>query len=176
MTRNQAQQTRLRVAHLNPRKPTPFLLEPDADQRADLATRLELLDLPRLRFEGSLKATGTDSWDLDAHLTARTVQACVVTLAAVKTVIDEDIHRRFAPEVAQPEGEEIEMLDDEIEPLGQFIDLNEVMAEALALALPLYPRAEGAELAKAPTTPEVDDPDTRRPFEGLADLLRNKKS
>ena len=35
-----------------------------------------------------------------------------------------------------------------VEPMPEVIDLAEVAAEALALALPLYPRAPGAELGE----------------------------
>ena len=66
------------------------------------------------------------------------------------------------------------MPDDEIEPLGPMIDAGEVLVEALALALPPYPRAEGAELPVAATAPDDQEDGGRRPFQGLADLLRRK--
>jgi uncharacterized metal-binding protein YceD (DUF177 family) len=63
------------------------------------------------------------------------------------------------------------MPDDTLEPLGQFIDLAAVMIEELALALPEYPRAEGAALDSALDEPA---PDTRRPLAGLDKLLRQR--
>ncbi|TRW96692.1 DUF177 domain-containing protein [Paracoccus sp. M683] len=167
---------RLRVAHLNPRAPNPVLLEPDADARAAIAAELDLLDLPALRLQAQITAQGSDAWVLTGRLTARVVQPCVVTLAPVESPIDEDLRRVFSPHVTAPLDEEIEMPDDEIEPLGQFIDAGAVMVEALALALPLYPRAEGAELPEeAEDQPSADDEgDRQKPFANLGALLSKR--
>ena len=66
--------------------------------------------------------------------------------------------------------------DDEIEPLGDRIDLGLVAIEALALALPAYPRKPGASfgpaaLADAGMAP-VDESELK-PFAALA-ALRGK--
>lgn len=165
---------RLRVAHLNPHKPTPVMLEPDADTRAAIAAELGLLALPAMRFQAEISVGGNSAWVIAGRLTAEVVQPCVVTLEPVTTHIDESLRRIFSPHAATPEAEETEMPDDEIEPLGQFIDPAEIAIEALALALPLYPRAEGAELP-AESHPEQDGDATRRPFAGLDRLLGGKK-
>ena len=148
---------KLRVSQLNARRPTPVALPPDADTRARIAAHLGLLALPPLR------------------LTAQVEQGCVVTLAPVTTAIAEDIRRVYSPHAATPEGDEIEMPDDEIEPLGPVIDPGEGLVEELSLALPLYPRAPGAALPGDPLAGDADAAtagDTRRPFAGLAALLR----
>lgn len=164
-----AQPERLRVAHLNPRSPTSFSLAPNAERCAAIAAELGLDGLSKLSFDGTIRAEGGDAWLLTGRLRARVTQPCVVTLKPVKTTLDETVERRYSPHVTPPEGEEVEMPDDTLEPLGQFIDLAAVMIEELALALPEYPRAEGVEFAAAPDDPV---PDTRRPFEGLDKLLR----
>lgn len=176
MTATPSYAHRLRVAHLNPRAPNPVDLAPDAEARAAIAAELDLLDLPALGFSGKLVARGNDAWELTARLVARVVQPCVVTMAPVSTPIDEEVRRIFTPHLAAPTEEEIEMPDDEIEPLGQFIDAGAVMIEALSLALPLYPRAEGAEPFEASTDDAPDDEagDTRKPFAGLGDLLNKR--
>lgn len=164
------QPNRLRVAHLNPRSPTTFSIRPDADARAAIAQELGITALSALRFDGSVRPEGGDAWRLTGTLDARVVQPCVVTLQPVKTDLSEQVIRVYSPHLATPEGEEIEMPDETLEPLGQFIDLQAAMIEELALALPEYPRAEGADL---PDTPDEAPPaDTRRPFEGLDKLLR----
>lgn len=171
MTAPSPQPLRLRVAHLNPRAPTPFALSPDADSRAAIAAEMGIDALPKLDFRGEIRAESGDSWSLTGRLTARVVQPCVVTLQPVKSSIAEDIARRYSPHVATPEGDEVEMPDETLEPLGQFIDISAVMIEELALALPEYPRAEGAAL-DAPTDEDAAPQDTRRPFADLDKLLR----
>ncbi len=62
--------------------------------------------------------------------------------------------------------------DEDIEPLGDRIDLGLVAIEALALALPPYPRKEGAALAE--TLPDdAEETETVKPFAALA-ALRDK--
>ncbi len=173
MTQPDTSQSRLRVAHLNPRQPTEFALRPDAADRAALARELGIDGLSRLAFTGQISARDADAWVVEGRLTARVTQPCVVTLAPVSTDLDSEFRRVFSPHIATPEGDEVEMTDDELEPLGQFIDLRAIMTEELSLALPLYPRAEGAAL----TEPEPDPDDApRKPFSGLADMLKNRKN
>ncbi len=174
MTRSEIPQTRLRVAHLNPHQPTEFAIRPDAAGRETLAAELGLEGLPKLAFTGRIRAVDGDAWTVEGRLTARVTQPCVITLAPVSTDLNSEFRRVFSPHAATPEGDEVEMTDDELEPLGQFIDLAAIMAEELSLALPLYPRAEGAML----DSPETDTPaeQGRKPFSGLADMLKDRKS
>jgi uncharacterized metal-binding protein YceD (DUF177 family) len=76
--------------------------------------------------------------------------------------------------LSDPEGDEAEMPeDDTVEPMPEVIDLAEVAAEALSLALPLYPRAPGAEFAPALHAADgiapLKDTDLK-PFAGLQGL------
>lgn len=165
------QPERLRVAHLNPRSPTVFRLAPDAGRMAAVAAELGLDALADLSLEGDLRAEGGDGWALSGRMRARVTQPCVVTLAPVVTRLDEPVERRYSPHVRPPEGDEVEMPDETLEPLGPFIDLAAVMIEELALALPEYPRAPGVAFDAAPADPVAD---TRRPFAGLDRLLRDR--
>ena len=162
---------RLRVAHLNPRVPTEFDVQPDDVTRAAITDELDLQGLPKLRFQGQLRADGADSWVLDGTLTAQVVQSCIITLKPVRSTIRETVARHYTPHLAEPEGEEVEMPDETLEPLGQFIDLSAVMIEELALALPEYPRASGAELPGS-AVEDAPESDTRRPFADLDKLLK----
>ena len=101
-------------------------------------------------------------------------QPCVITLKPVRTDISEPVRIQFSPHVAAPEGDEIEMPDETLEPLGNFIDLTAIMVEALSLALPAYPRAEGASLPQAAAADDDAAGDTRRPIAGLDKLLGGK--
>ena len=166
--------TRFRTGGLSPRKPTRFDYAPDATERASLAAGLGLLALRRVHLRGEITPVGRDEMVLTARLQAEADQPCVVTLVPVPARVDEPVRRRFVAGLKVPEGDEVEMPeDDEVEPLPEMIDLAEITAEALALALPLYPRAPGAELgavvhAATGIAPMTDD--ELKPFAGLAAL------
>lgn len=169
----------LRVADLPTTRPTRFELVPDEAALSAIAQELGLVELRKLRFKGEIRAEGREDWLLTADLGATVVQSCVVTLEPVTTRIDEKITRRFVaqlPEDASDE-DEVEMPeDDTLEPLGNVIDPAAMMIESLSLSLPLYPRAEGAELSEAqftePGKKAMTDEETK-PFAGLA-ALRDK--
>ncbi|GGE41069.1 YceD family protein [Actibacterium pelagium] len=152
-----------------------FLLEPDAEARAAIATQLELIALRKVRFEGELTPAGKKDWRLKAKVGATVVQPCVVTLGPVSTRIDDTIERLYLADFDEPEeGSEVEMPeDDSIEAIPDILDLEEVMIEAIALALPLYPRADDAALETsdfaAPGVAPMTDEDVK-PFAGLAGL------
>ena len=148
-------------------------LLPDADWRADLAQALDLQALRKLRLSVSVSPT-EGGLMLTGHLGATVVQPCVVTLAPVTTRIEVPVSRTYLAEMPEPEGEEVEMPeDDSLEPLGEVLDLGALLAEALALNLPLYPRADGAELGAAQFAEDGVEPLTDedvKPFAGLQGL------
>lgn len=167
----------LRLADLPSRRATRFTLTPDASECSALAAALGVDALRRVRFDGTLAPSGRDDWGLSAALGATVQQPCVVTLAPVSTRIEDQITRRYLSDWQPPEGDEVQMPDDtETDPLPQQIDLYAVLREALSLALPAYPRSEGASLGQAqftsPGQTPMSDADAR-PFAGLADL-KNK--
>jgi uncharacterized metal-binding protein YceD (DUF177 family) len=165
-----------RIADLRRDRAEPFEAVPDAEAMTAIATDLNIDGLRKLRFKGTLDMLSEDELRLDAHLGATVIQPCVVTLAPVTTRIEADVTRRFLRDLPEPQGdeEEVEMPeDDTLEPLTPVIDLAQVMIEALALNLPLYPRADGADLGEAvfaaPGVTPMRDEDAR-PFAGLAGL------
>ena len=166
--------TALRVADLPQNAEKPFSLRPDASALKAIAADLDLLGLRKLSFEGALRARGAADWQLDGHLGATVIQPCVATLAPVTTRIDTPVTRVFLREHEEVDAPEAEMPeDDTTERLGKWIDPQEVMIEALVLALPLYPRSEGAGpadmvFAEPGVTPMRDE--DARPFAGLAGL------
>ncbi len=90
---------------------------------------------------GAIEATGT--------LHARLTRTCVLTLEDFDTDLAEDFVLRFVPEGHESDDPDPER-PDEIGYAGESLDLGEVAAEQLALALNPYPRAPGASL------PELD--------------------
>ena len=164
----------LRVADLPQNSPTAFDLHPESAALQALASQLGLSGLRKLRFTGSVAAHGKRDWELTARLGATVVQPCVVTLEPVTTRLELDVRRLYLSDWAEPEAPEVEMSDDEtVEPLRAEIDPALVMAESLALALPLYPRKDGADLGEAVFTEPGQEPmrdKDARPFAGLAQL------
>ena len=169
-----ARPTRFRTGGLSPRKPTRFAYTPDIAARDALALDLGLLALRQMEFTGEITPDGRDAMLLTGTLTAVCDQACIVTLAPVRTRISEAVRRRYVADLAPPEGDEIEMPEDEtVDSMPEVIDLADIAAEALMLALPLYPRAPDAELGSVVHAAEgvapLADADLK-PFAGLAAL------
>ena len=164
----------LRLADLTNRHATTFDLTPTPDQRDAIAAHLGIVGVRKLTFRGEIAPQGRGDWQLTATLGATVVQPCVATLDPVTTRLDEDVRRIYARDYQEPEGDEVEMpQDDAVEPLPQTIDLYEILREALSLALPPFPRAAGAEIGQVLAAAEGVAPmtdDDARPFAGLASL------
>lgn len=141
------------------------------EERAALARRFALTALDRLeaklqlvRAEEDIVATG--------RITAEAVQACVATGEPVPARVDEPFELRFRPETAPGSpDDEVEIGEEELDILfydGAMIDVGEAVAQTLALALPPYPRTEGA--AAALKEAGVKDEGEAGPFGALAGL------
>lgn len=163
------------VSSLKSNTPRDVALDPTPDICAALADDLGVLSIKKLRLHGTLEPANTRDWHFNGTLGATVVQACTLSLKPVTTRIDQTISRRFLAETPDYEaGSEHEMPeDDTIEPLSDIIDPGQIMAEALALALPDYPRAPDATLENAqvtePGVAPMSDEDAR-PFAALAGL------
>jgi uncharacterized metal-binding protein YceD (DUF177 family) len=164
-----------RVAAIAGRRSTHVRFAPDAVARAAIALALDLSDLPVLRFDGEITPSGKRDMQLSGRMEAEVVQPCSITLEPVTTRIAEDVRRQYLADFKEPEGEDVEIPeDDSIDPLPEVIDAAAVVIEALALALPLYPRAPGVELGQIAVAPPgvapLGDADLK-PFAGLAGLV-----
>jgi uncharacterized metal-binding protein YceD (DUF177 family) len=163
-----------RTSTLSARKPTRFDLKPKEDALALMAAALDITAVSACRFKGEIRPIGRHDFELKADLAATVEQPCGITLTPVVTKLSETVIRKYIADMPMPEAEEIEMPEDDTsEPLPEVIDAGAVLMEALALALPLYPRAPGASLTTAvfaaPGTEPLRDEDLR-PFAGLASL------
>lgn len=164
------------VATLSRASSREFDLVPDAGALARLRENLDLLGLRKVSLRGTLSPEGKRDWRLKAVLGATVVQPCVVSLKPVTTRIDEPVERVWRTEARRHDAvaEEVEIPEDvNEEELGREIDLGAVLSEALALALPPWPRAEGVRLGEAvysaPDTEPMRDEDAR-PFAALKGL------
>ena len=164
-----------RVVSIAGRSSTHVKFAPDAAARKAIAAALDLLDLPQFLFDGDIRPSGKRDLVLAGKLTALAVQPCSITLEPVRTRIEQPVLRQYLADFKVPDGDEVEIPeDDTLEPLGEFIDAAQVAIEALALALPLYPRAPGVDLGTLVATPPGSAPlqdEDLKPFAGLAKLI-----
>ena len=157
-------------------------IEADETERAALAVRFGLVSLAALSSDLTIEPAAGGA-HIRGRVLATVEQPCVVTGEPVAARIDEPFAVRFvAPEhfarEAAAEDEEIEIDSEDLDVLpieNGTIDLGELVAQTLALALPPYPRAAGAD-AKARAAGLVDEATAANatgPFAALA-RLRDK--
>ncbi len=145
----------------------------DAEQDA-VAETLDLISLRKLRAAAELSGLGKRDWKLVMTWGATVVQTCVITTDPVTTRLDQTDQRVYLANFQVPQDEEAEMPeDDTTEGLPDTLDLHGVLTEMIALALPEYPRSEGAALGQSvfaePGIAPMTDEDAK-PFAGLAAL------
>jgi len=162
-----------------PREGAVLTLEASAAERARLAERFGLLALDRLTAELTVTrgASGIPI-RVRGRLSASVVQECVVSLEPVPSEINELIEVDYAP-AAEDGAEEVFHLDqpEPPEPLeGDSLELGELVAQHLSVALDPYPRKEGAPpLEWEGSGPEKAGKEGESPFAALA-RLREKGS
>ena len=167
-----------RTALVSGRKTLRFTFTPTEAERAAIAASLDLIDLPEFTFKGELSPMGRVDVVLRADLTALVVQPCSVTLAPVRSRLADSTERRYQHDYVDPDADQLEIPSEDTEPLPESIDVAAVAVEALALALPLYPRARGAEFGEAAFAAPGIEPlksETLKPFAGLAGLADKLK-
>ncbi|MGB0631887.1 MAG: YceD family protein [Alphaproteobacteria bacterium] len=109
------------------------------DERALLAKRFDQQSIGRLTANLVLVWLEPGKvLSVSGRFEADVVQTCVVSLESVPASLDEEINLIFATNIE----ESADIVDpDEAEPLeGEAIDLGELVAEELSLALDPYPR------------------------------------
>ena len=153
--------------------------EADAAECAALAARFNLPAVRSVRFALQAEPTGAGGWRITGSVEAGLTQTCVVTLEPVETEVAEAVDRRFVPRdqlPPLPPGAERELdaaTADGPDGYDDSIDLGEIAAEAVALAIDPYPRHPDAEFASLIASPAGAEPltdEAARPFAGLAAL------
>jgi uncharacterized metal-binding protein YceD (DUF177 family) len=150
-------------------------------ERADLADRFGLLSLDSLTARFTLKRVRKDLVRVKGHVTAALAQACVVTLEPVPARIDERFEVDYL-EGVRPAETDVELDAEAAEapepaPDG-WIDLGELAAEQLGLALDPYPRKPEAEVPaewKAEAVEEAAPTEAVNPFSVLEKLKSSKR-
>jgi uncharacterized metal-binding protein YceD (DUF177 family) len=151
-------------------------LEASPDERGALAARFDLVALDRLVGEVRVRpADAGATVHVAGRLDADVVQRCVVTLEPVPAHVAAEFDRLFSRELPPHAQGEVEV-DPEAElpePLeGDRLDLGEILAEELSLALDPYPRSPEADRFLAEFEAEHGG-GSRSPFAALAPLRRH---
>ncbi len=160
-----------------------YRLSADDDACAGLARRFDVMSLKDVRAHVTVeRRRGGSVFFIAGSVSAIVTQACVVTLDPVETALDETFETYFAeghqvisfPSAVKSRGaghddpphhHEMEIFGEEESPEpvieGQ-IDLGELCAQYLALAIPAYPRAGHADslLAELNITQQDVAPET----------------
>jgi uncharacterized metal-binding protein YceD (DUF177 family) len=147
----------------------------NAEERAALARRFELVAVDRLAAQAWLSRSG-ESVTAAGTLRAEVTQSCVATGEPVEQIVEEEFRIEFRPHphASAPE-EEVELSESEMDVVfydSGSVDLGEVIADTLSLALDPYPRLPDAELAlrEAGVETEEEARIASSPFAALKDL------
>ena len=153
---------------------TKYELTAESDERSALSKRFGLRAIEFLNLKFKIKPLRRGNViRLRGKLYASVVQNCIVSLIPIKNTIQEEFEIIFREEnhIDRVECEDI----DDLEPFFEdTIDLGEIGASELALAIDQYPRAPGiSDNLMKPYLRKQDDLDSK-PFGGLAALKRKK--
>lgn len=127
-------------------EPRAVEIDADAQERAALAKRFDLIGIERLTGSFTIRrdAVGIVA---EGRVAAAVTQACSITGDPLSATVDEPVALRFVPE-DEAGQDEVELGDSDIDVIpydGGAIDLGEVAAETMALALDPFPRGPNAE-------------------------------
>lgn len=153
-------------------------LDVDADMRAAIAKRLDLVTLDRFVVTAEVRAI-TGGIEAKGAIEADVVQSCAATDLPISATLSETFDLRFLRDVAaagsgEEEDIEISGADCDTLPLeGERIDLGEAAVQTLSLALDPFPRHPDADRILAEKG--VLSEEQAGPFAALA-KLRGKPS
>ncbi len=157
--------------------PTFEKIEANEEECAALAARLEIVAIKSLEAKLELNRLHSgDMVEVKGSFNAEITQECVVTLEPFEDKVSEEIVAYFAAPETIPSSEELNVEDDRSpEPYGpdRTIDLGELVAQHLSLALDPYPRKPGV-VFKLPKTMQEEVAQTH-PFSVLVNLKDKKK-
>lgn len=134
---------------------------------AALALRFDLVAVDRLAANLVLKLDPMGNLVLQGRIEAAVVQRCVTTLEPVPAGLSDDFELVFSKEDVD-EGDRPLALPEPWP--GESLDLGEIVAQQLGLALDPYPKSAGAAVVLGGESGQDQPEGTHRPFSTLAKL------
>jgi uncharacterized metal-binding protein YceD (DUF177 family) len=160
-------------------------IEANEEQCKNLARRYGIQSLNNLSAKLYIKQINKNRFiHITGTLQANLIQECIISRDPVKTHITEDFESWFADaaqilsldkarrEKAIKNGEELPILEEHEDPEtfeNNNIDIGELVAQHLSLAIPPYPRAEGAQYEGPTLDAGKQEPAFDNPFAKLAE-------
>lgn len=132
----------LRVEKISPNGVEETIVA-SGQEREALSKRFDLIDVGSLEAKlHVMPKQGATDFEVTGHFRADVTQRCVVTLEPLPAHIEQAIKVHFAPPVVVASGATERALgEDDLEPIEDGImDLGELVAQHLGLALDPYPR------------------------------------
>ena len=156
--------SKIRVDRLHADRETCYQFSASDVECYGLAHRFGFVAVSALSAELCIMKLARDCWDVRGRLSASVVQACGVTGEPVPETVDFLIEERYVRSAGDPA--EVEVRLDDAEPLeDEAIDIGEMLAQSLSLAVTSWPRAP-----HAPDKLNADESVSVHPFAGLAAL------
>ena len=141
---------------------------------AALAERFGLPAIHSLKAELKISRWRGEGLKFKGHLKADIEQTCVVSLEAFRSTLEDRFESYFLPAGSIGGADEATIEESDAEPFENgIIDMGEVVAEAMALAIDPYPKKPGVTFAdRLESEPEGEA--SRNPFAGLSRLKEGK--
>jgi hypothetical protein len=160
------------VDELEPGREFCQIIEADDLERQAVAARLGIVELKGLMADVVLRQVAVGPlFMVKGRIVAEVVQNCIVTGALIENRIEENIDEKFAPDGYEPPDIDNDDLPESFD--GANIDIGEMAVQLLSLSLDPYPLAADTK-PELFTSGEPAETERRRPFEGLADMLKNR--
>lgn len=171
-----------------PAAPKIFKIEADEQERVDLARRMGIVSVEKAEADITLQRVSGGVIHALGSLRAEVTQSCVVSLAPVREVIEEEFEGWFGSDSsavsfaraksdrdAKKSGMESEILEESVDPepiVNGAVDIGELAAQHLSLSLDPYPHAPGVKYELAVDSHEQTPEGVnlrKNPFEALKD-------
>jgi len=145
---------------------------------SDLGDLMQVTKISRFSFSGNILQTSSKKYKLSSTLKGSLIQKCVITSNPVKTILDTTIKRYYisAKSNCVPFDTESNVAFSELEFIENELDIGDIIIEALALAIPDYPKKQNVKFNGVTITEnglEPLDKIVNNPFSSL-EKLKNK--